>query len=169
MTRAKPTRQGFTLIELMCVMMLLALLLTVLTLLFRDTLRVERIQSAGFDRILQSKSLADQFRADVASAETEELEWKDYQADEATLILRLKNKAHIVYRWHEGKLVRHVFEDDADDQTTTLPVGGKQVDIEFIHAAKQRVVRLRIHPTRDEKREAGRALEFSAALAGDWR
>src|SRR5215203_3190249 len=98
-----PSRRAFTLIELLCVMMLLTVAITVLALLLRETMRVERIQSTGFDRILQGKTLADLFRRDVALAEKEEQEWNGFKADDVTLILRMKDEDHIVYRWEEGK------------------------------------------------------------------
>jgi prepilin-type N-terminal cleavage/methylation domain-containing protein len=162
-------RAGFTLLEMLCVMMLLTLVLMIVTLMFRETLRVEQIQSAGFDRILQSKALADQFRGDVARAEADEKEWHLFKADASTLILRMKDKTYVVYHRDDRNLIRHVFLANDAEQTIALPIGRQSTDVEFMHADKQRVVRLRLHPLRDGNREAGNALEFAAALGGDWR
>jgi len=162
-------RRGFSLIELLCVMFLLTVLLTMLAVLLREIMRVERIQSAGFERILESKVLADQFRTDVASATKDVKEWNNFNADAATLILEMKNEDHIVYRWDNGKLTRHAFLANEAEHKKTLPIGGRHIDVEFIHADKQSIIRLRLHPLSDEKRDAGKSLEFAASLGGDWR
>jgi prepilin-type N-terminal cleavage/methylation domain-containing protein len=165
----QPSRRGFTLVEMLCVMMLLTVTLMVMALLLRETMRVERIQSTGFDRILQSKTLADLFRRDVALAEKEEQAWNGFKADDATLILRMKYEDHVVYRWEEGQLSRRMFQAGKAEQTAMVPLDSDNVEVQFLHATSKQTIRLRLHRLRDGKRDTGHALEFAAALGGDWR
>ena len=58
-------RAGWSLLELLVVMMLLMVLIGVLALLLRESLATEQLQTATYQRVQQSKALADQFRADV--------------------------------------------------------------------------------------------------------
>jgi prepilin-type N-terminal cleavage/methylation domain-containing protein len=167
MNRARPARAGFSLIEMLCVMVLILVLGAVLAMLFKETLEVEKIQTSGFDRLLQTKMLADQFRSDVARAESVLPEWQDRKADAETLILRMKDKRHIVYAWKEGKLTRAAHVDGEKDEQP-LPVG-RNVEVEFVQPGKEAVARLRLHLVRDEQRVAGQSLEMAAAVGGDLR
>ncbi len=168
MTRKIESRRGFTLIELMCVMTVLAVVTTSLALLIRETLKAQNLQAESFDRLLQSKVLADQFRADVARAEDAPDGWKQYVASTETLILQMKDQHHVVYVWSDGKLDRYQFGKGAENGRT-LPVSG-QVGLEFVRAAPDaQLLRLRLSTLRDGKVVPGQALEIAAALGGDWR
>jgi prepilin-type N-terminal cleavage/methylation domain-containing protein len=166
---AKPGRHAFTLVEMLCVMALFALLGTILTLIILGTLEIERTQAAGFDRLLQNKSLAEQFRADVSAADDAPAQWHDRRADEHRLILHMKTGEHVVYVWRDKILVRQIY---AEKQSTeaALQVGGPNVDVEFVPAEPAgKLVRLRLHTLRKGKRADGESLEIAAALGGDWR
>src|SRR5207302_3922684 len=69
-------RPGFTLIEMLCVMFLLVVLAGAMAILLKETLEVERLQTEGFDNMLQANALADQFRADVAQAQDAPRQWQ---------------------------------------------------------------------------------------------
>jgi len=162
-------RPGFTLTEMLCVMALLAVLSSILTLIIIGTLEVERTQAAGFDRLLQNKSLAEQFRADVSAAESAPAEWQGRRADEHRLILQMKTGAHVVYAWQDNTLRRQVYLDKQSSEAT-LPASGPNVDVEFVVAEpKAKLVRLRLHTLRKGERAEGESLEIAAALGGDWR
>jgi prepilin-type N-terminal cleavage/methylation domain-containing protein len=158
-------RRGFTLVELLCVMAMLAVIGLVMALLLRETLDVERMQTAGFDQMLQRNALADQFRADVAQAEKVLAEWRDYKGGADTLILQKSKDSHVVYRWNEGSLQRKSFEGQQEVERT-LQVGGKDVRVEFIDA-DSKLVRLRLRTMRDGKAVSGRTVEIAAAVKGD--
>jgi prepilin-type N-terminal cleavage/methylation domain-containing protein len=160
-------RLGFTMIEMVCVMLLLAVLAGAMALLLKETLEVERLQAEGFDKILQNKALADQFRADVAQAQDAPREWQQYKAGERTLILQMP-KGHVVYLQDEGTLLRNAFQD-GKSAARTLPIGACQV-IEFDRDRQNRkVVRLLLQATRADSRLPGQTLTIAAALGGDWR
>ena len=162
-------RRGFTLTEMLCIMALIAVLGIILTLLLRETLQIEQVQARGFDKLLQTKALADQFRADVAQAESAPPLGEPYQADAQTLILQMKNSEHIVYRWQEGELIRLAIKDQVQTERA-LPIGGKKVGVEFVHAhASSKVLRLRLTTLRGATPVPGQTLEIAAALGGDWR
>jgi prepilin-type N-terminal cleavage/methylation domain-containing protein len=183
-------RSGFTLIEMLCVMALLVLLGFGLAVLFREVFLVQRSQSQGFDKVLQTSTLADQFRRDVAQAQAAPAEWQDIKADANTLILEPKTGDRIVYRWHAGELHRLTFTErkpftpspvnaaavgialapvagnpPATDRT--LPTVGPHIGVEFVRAAN--VIRLRLHTLKAGQPVPGQSLEITAALAGDWR
>ena len=122
-------RRGFTLIEMLVVMALLTMLTGVLVLLLKETLQVERLQAKAFDKVLQDSALADQFRADVAQAESAPREWRDFKADRRTLILQMPDGDHVVYLQQEDTLLRRAFEN-GKESVRTLPLGSN-VDVEF--------------------------------------
>ena len=184
-------RRGYTLIELLCVFSLLGVLGLVMAVLLREVIRVEGTQTQGFDRLLQSQTLADQFRADVADAQSAPQAWEQFKADAHTLILQRQNGERIIYRWQAGQMQRLTYEDRAMPKLgpcveavlgtaavptvergaiaeRTLPVGGKQIGIEFVRAGGN-VLRLRLLTMRNGNPAPGQTLEIAAALGGDWR
>ncbi len=162
-------RSGFTLLELLVVITVLAVLGMILTMLLKLTLDTERAQASSFDRLAQTSRLADEFRADVARAETTLAIWQDLRANEQTLILSLKDKSQIVYQWKEGKLWRTLFE--ADDFTErVVPIDAKDVRPEFVRPTDtSRLVRLRLHRLGNGDVSPGQTLEVAAAIGGDVR
>ena len=161
-------RPGWSLIEALVVMVLLVVLGTTLALLMRESLEAERIQAVSYDRLQQSKTLADEFRADVARAEKAPAEWQDYAASPTTLILKMKGDHHVVYVWNEKTLTRLAFEGDKkDSRVLQVP---ERTQPEFTRAAPDsKVVRFRLVTVHLGKAKAGQTLEFAAAVGGDWR
>jgi prepilin-type N-terminal cleavage/methylation domain-containing protein len=162
-------RRGFTLLEILCVIVLLAVIGLVLALLFREIFRAERLQATNYQRMLELNALADQFRADVAQAEAVLPEWQEYTAGPQTLILQMKAGGHLVYRWEDQRLLRRAFERDQFKERI-LPLGAEEAGIEFVGPGHGvRLVRLRVHRLRNGAPLAGQSQEIAAALAGDWR
>jgi prepilin-type N-terminal cleavage/methylation domain-containing protein len=162
-------RKGFTLIEMVCVIILLAVLAGVMAVFLRETLEIERLQAEGFDKILQNNALADQFRADVAQAVGAPPEWQRYQAGPATLILRMPSGGHVVYLPDEESLERRAVEN-GQLSLRRLPIGGQHVKVEFDRAiADSKLIRLRVYTLHKGSPLSGQALEIAAALGGDWR
>jgi prepilin-type N-terminal cleavage/methylation domain-containing protein len=159
-------RPGFSLVELLCVMAVLAILGGILILLLHETLGVERAQAEGFERILQSNALADQFRADVAQAETAPQSWEEFKAGPQTLILAMKKDAHVIYLWKEAMLQRRAYAGIKLTNERTLPLNSRTT-VEFVRA--DGLIRLRLQLLRGGKALPGQALDFAAALGGDWR
>jgi prepilin-type N-terminal cleavage/methylation domain-containing protein len=161
-------RRGFTLVELLCVMACLAVLGTALVLIMNHILLAERLQAQGYDRIQQSRALADQFRFDVARAEKPLDRWDEFDAGPTTLILAMKSGEHTVYQWRDGALKRLVTDNgETTERAMPLPIGA---EVEFIAMdADSKLARLRLHIVRNGKIAPGQALEIAAALGGDWR
>jgi prepilin-type N-terminal cleavage/methylation domain-containing protein len=159
-------RRGFSLLELLCVIMLLAVAGMMLVLLLRQTLSVEQVQSASFDQMLHRNALADLFRADVAKAEKTLDEWRDFRAGDDTLILQLAKDRHVVYRWQDKKLQRETFGGE-DAVRQTLPIGRTEVRIEFVRTGG--LLRLRLIPLDKGTDLPGRTVEILAALGGELR
>src|SRR6266536_2121199 len=120
------TRRGFSLLEMLCVITFLAALGWGLILLLNESLAVQRAQDASNDRLAQHNALADQFRADVASADKAPPQWQKYTASSQTLILQRKNGEHVVYVWDKERLERRVFAGK-EESARTVPVGGEGV------------------------------------------
>jgi prepilin-type N-terminal cleavage/methylation domain-containing protein len=174
MTNQRGTRRGFTLIEMMCVIMLLTVLTGVLALMLREALRAGSAQTAGFDRILAVNALADAFRADVAQAEDAPAAWQQYKADAATLILRMPEASHVVYVWQKGTLWRRAVEDgetsERQVEVGSEQAGDRQVDVTFVReAGEAKLVRLCLQAMHNGSPLAGQALTITAALGGDRR
>ena len=162
-------RSGFSLIELLVVITVLLMLGGVLTLLLRLALETEAVQASSFDRLTQISRLADEFRADVASAEKTLPNWQDIQADDRTLILSLNDKTRIIYQWKDGKLRRSIFEPD-DFSERIIPIKAKDLRIEFVQPARgEKVVRLHLHRVQDGQDSPGQTLEIAATLGGETR
>ncbi len=161
-------RRGFSLIEILSVMVLLAVFGFVTAILLKETLDIERVQAAGFNKFLESTALADQFRADVHRAEATLSEWQDYVANERTLILQTK-EGRIVYLWDENRLVRRAFENGGLTEQFP-PLSGRETRAEFVRDGREpKMVRLRLHRLRAGEVVEGQTIEIDAALGGDFR
>lgn len=159
----RANRPAFTLVELLCVIGLLGVIGLVLALMLKETIDLERAQSASFDAMLQRNALADQFRADVALAEKTLPAWDGYKSGPDILILEASKDRHVVYTWHEGTLTRSE-RVGKEDQERTLPIAGDTA-VEFDRTGK--LVRLKLIHTPAGKAAPGRTVEIAAALAGD--
>ena len=130
---AKTARRGFTLIEVLCVIVLIGVFAGISTLLLRELLEVERSQARSFDQTLRTNELADLFRADVARAEKSLPAWKHFQASPKTLILQMQGGNHVIYSLQEGELGRSAFEGQKMS-TRRFPVDSRRIRLEFVQA-----------------------------------
>ena len=160
MTR-NPKRRGVTLIEILCALVLLAVVTGVLAVLITHTLEAQRIQASSYERLHQGKTLADQFRADVARAKKVLEQWGDDAAGPDTLILQMEEAKVIVYKTSERGVDR-VPSPKTQETERLLPLP-EGTGVEFIK--DDAVIRMRLTPMRQK----AQALEIAAALAGDWR
>jgi prepilin-type N-terminal cleavage/methylation domain-containing protein len=161
-------RHGFSLIEMLCVMGLLTVLGGIMVVLLRETLAIDHLQDENLDRMVASNSLADQFRADVAGADSVSPALHEFRTSPATLILRMPSGAHVVYSWREQKLSRIVFADKKAEQY--LPVDATRTDVEFYRSERNpKLVTMRLNARRRDTPAPGQALAITAALGGDWR
>jgi prepilin-type N-terminal cleavage/methylation domain-containing protein len=170
MTAPAEPRRGYSLIEMLCVIVLLAVVIAGLGLLLKETLGIERAQAEHLQRMLQQQALADRFRADVAQAEQAPQQWRHYQAGRHTLILRMKDGRHVLYVWSEGRLQRRVLFGDRQEQASSFPMDADHVAVEFVREGSgPNVLRLRLAAVRQGNPVPGQALEIAAAVGGDWR
>ncbi|MCI0462552.1 MAG: type II secretion system GspH family protein [Gemmataceae bacterium] len=164
---AKP-RRGFTLVEILCVIILLSVLGGILVVLLNETLAVQETQAESHQRLVAQSTLADQFRADVARAEKAPRMWRNYKAGRETLILQNKNGGHVLYLWDKGRLERRAIEGEKE-LTQVVLAGDRQVGVEFIQDSAPRLVRLRLLTLSGQSPLPGQTLEIDSALGGDWR
>jgi hypothetical protein len=139
----------------------------VLTVLLRQSLQAERIQAEGLERLLQTRTLADLFRSDVARAGQAPPAWQDYLANDSTLILQMSEAEHVVYLWQGGKLLRRVLGKDEPERTLLV---GEKLRVEFGRdAGNPKLLRARILSLREREGKAPpvQTLEIAAALGGD--
>jgi prepilin-type N-terminal cleavage/methylation domain-containing protein len=169
MTARGLTRRGFSLIEMLCVMVLLVLLGGFVAVMLGQLFAAERSQSEFHERMRAHVAVADEFRADVARAEKAPAEWRDHKAGPQKLILEMPNGEHIVYLWLGGRLERRPFAG-GKETARVLPGGGEGVGVEFVRDGPQPgLVRMRLLTLRGGSPVPGQALGIAAALAGDRR
>jgi len=165
---ARQIRRGTMLLELLVSVMLIGVLCGVFALILNQTMQAQRLQAESFDRLQQSKALADQFRSDVARARAAPEQLGRHIADHETLILQMSDDEHVVYLRENGELRRivRVKEDDTMERIVPVPFG---MTFEFVYPEGRKLVRLRLTPVRLGKELAGQSLEFAANVGGDWR
>jgi prepilin-type N-terminal cleavage/methylation domain-containing protein len=165
-----PRRPGFTLLEILVVMSLMAFVIALSIGFIQGLLRTYEADTALFQRIVAQAVLAERFRADVAGAEAAPAEAGQYTAGRRCLILRLPGGRLVVYRLLDGQLQRHM-AGGAEEVLFILPLGSDQAAVEFERGGNEgRLVTLRWVETRGlEEAPVRHALEFTAALGGDLR
>jgi prepilin-type N-terminal cleavage/methylation domain-containing protein len=169
MRMVSPKRVGFTLVEMLVVMAMIVVLGGVMAKLLVETIRAERTQREGLDKILHDHALADQFRIDVAQAESAPEKWRDYVAGKDSLILQMPGGGQVVYLWKE-KALRHLAVADKTENERRVPTGADGVDVEFSHdPLNPKLIVVRLYFLREGKALPGQALEIAAALGGDLR
>ncbi|HMF17095.1 MAG TPA: prepilin-type N-terminal cleavage/methylation domain-containing protein [Gemmataceae bacterium] len=156
------SRKGFTLIEMITVMVMIGFLFSIIAAAILATVKIEKAEAASYQKMVVQHALADQFRADVAAASSAPDQWQDWVKGPDCLILKTNATDHVVYHWHEGKLERI---ENAGKKLSKqyLPLGDKKLTVEFTDASDPPVtltLRLKSPPPRP-------AVEISAALGGD--
>src|SRR5260370_32261953 len=93
------TRRGYTLVEMLCVMILLTVVGGILVVLLKETLALKAAQAESQQRMVVQGALADLFRADVGRAEKAPRQWRDYMGGPRPLILENRDGSHFLYLW----------------------------------------------------------------------
>jgi type II secretory pathway pseudopilin PulG len=149
-------------LELLVVLMVIGFVFALIVSTILGTLKIEKAEAAAYHRMVAQHTLADQFRADVASAASTPEKLHDWVKGPTCLILRTAAAGHIVYHWHDGKLERIEIAGKRTDKQY-LPLGDKKLAVEFTvgtGAPELLTVRLKGQSPRP-------AVEISAALGGD--
>lgn len=163
-SRKRTGRKGFTLLEMLSVMLLFGAMLALTATMLTSGFRVERSSAAAYRRLVHQHALEDQFRADVAEATATPEAWEDFEASPDCLILKNADGRHVLYHWHANRLTR--LEHDGDQESKReLPLGDARFTVEFIRDG--RLITLRL----EESRKTGVVLvhEMCAALGGGVR
>jgi prepilin-type N-terminal cleavage/methylation domain-containing protein len=156
------SRKGFTLIEMVTVMVMIGFLFSIIAATILGTMKIEKAEAAAYQKMVVQHALADQFRADVAATSSAPEQWQDWVKGPDCLILKANAADHIVYHWHEGRLERI---ENAGKKLSKqyLPLGDKKLTVEFIGASDPPAtltLRLKGPPPRP-------AVDISAAMGGD--
>ena len=158
MIRHHALRRGWTLIEMLVVMMCLTVLLSLIASVMWAVFRVQEAATSSFENLQSEARLADRFRADVAGARESPELVADFKADPLCLLLRGEDGALIVYRLVQGRVDRTVMRPDGSE-TDSFRVGGAEVVGEF--SRQGRMMTLTLHGAKRG------TLTITAALGGD--
>ncbi len=162
-------RRGFTLIEMLGVIILLTVLGGILVVLLNETVALQETQAESHRRLVVQSAVADLFRADVARAEKAPPQWRNHKAGPGTLILENKDGSHVLYLWQERRLDRRTVEGEKE-ATRVMLSGDRQVGLEFVRDdSAPRLVQLRLLALHGNSPLPGQTLTIVAALGGDWR
>src|SRR5271157_3899893 len=164
---ARRARRGFSLGEMLAVMVGLQVFLTLVVGVLWAAIRIERAAAADFERTLVQGALADQFRADVAGAASVPKKLGLEDAGPTCLILRRPNGKYVIYSWDGERLIRTV-KSDALRSQQMLPLGAEKAAVEFTQSGSGSLITLRLTETRGQgsAQRSGWA-DITAALGGD--
>jgi len=166
------SRRAFTLTEMLIVMVGLSIAVMFGGVLIVTTLKAEHTAEAAANRIGRQQELAQQFRDDVAGAESAPDKLGDLTAGPACLILRAPTGSTIVYQWQKENSVLERIERKGDkEMRKQIPIGRKEESIEFVRPTNRPgefgVFTLRI--SEQPKNGPARRSDLSAALGGNLR
>lgn len=157
---ARSSRPGFTFMEMLMVIFLLALILALATGTIGAALRLHQASSAAQDDLLARGMLADQLREDVGQARSAPRQVRDLVASPTCLLLRMADGSHVVYRGTEKGLERTVLKDGQKSKPTAMVPGWKLTGFRVENG----LIRLTL------RKETGKAeLHVQAVLGGDQR
>ena len=161
---------GFSLLELVMVMTMLSVLLLVIAATLWGAVRIERADSAAFQRMTIQSRLADQFREDAGFAVSAPLELGELTASPTCLILKMADNRHVTYQWKDDRLKRSETAGDGRFDRG-LPTGGEHVSVMFARSGRDGgVVTMRLIESRGRGRSRrDHPVEISAALGCDLR
>lgn len=160
------TRSGFSLLEILAVMSVLAAILGLGGDLLLTAMRADQVGAATLNDLGRHAELVDQFRADVAQASDAPDRLGEFTAGPTCLILHVGD-SHVVYRWHDNTLDRTV-RKEGNDTHRPIALDRENVTVEFSRLTEKpavATVRVIVKPPRGMVRH----MEISAALGGDLR
>ena len=163
-------RTGFTLIELMVVIVLLNVFFLLLAATLWGSIRIERADAAALDRLVTQSKLANQFRQDVAAAVAAPPSLNEQTAGPTCLILKMTEDEYVIYRWDPAGLGRTQWVGTESSRRTEL-IADEDVSMTFARSgAENGLILLRIVESRgrgESRRE--HPIEIASALGGDNR
>jgi prepilin-type N-terminal cleavage/methylation domain-containing protein len=162
-------RPGFTLLEVLLVMIALGVVVTLSLAMVLGTWRIEQASAAALQHQTVEAQLADQFRADVAHAVATPDRLGAVTAGATCLILRGADGRHVVYRWQAQRLERSEVPVGAEKlpQVLLRATDYDSAAVEFRRSGADRgLLSLELVKTHGR---AKRTLEIAAALGGDHR
>jgi prepilin-type N-terminal cleavage/methylation domain-containing protein len=152
------SRRGWTLVEMIVVMMLLSVLLSLLGTLLWGVFRIQAAATASFEQLQLEATLVDRFRADVAGARAAPEFDGDFQASPLCMIFRKEDDALILYRFKGNVLERSELRDE-ESPVEEFRLAGEDSVAEFGRQGRLLTLTLR-GPRRG-------TLSAAAALGGD--
>jgi len=158
MNRRPIIRSGFSLVEIIVVMMCLSVLLSLLGTMLWSVFRIQAAATASFEQMQAETRLADRFRGDVASASDSPELAADFQASPLCMILRGKDDAVVIYRFLENQIDRSELRDEVSQVESFRVIGEGSIG-EFGRQGRLMTLTLR-GPKRG-------TFAVAAALAGD--
>jgi len=157
-------RPAYMLFEIAAVMAFAGIILMLAAAILVGVVKISRAATDDVQMLVVQKSLADQFRADVARAVAAPDQWENYQAGSTCLILRGTEGRSVIYRWEAGRLQRTELTSGKKIERP-LPVGAR-IRPEFRRSGPdQRLLTLCLLETRRPVTTC--RVEISAALGGD--
>jgi hypothetical protein len=161
-------RFGFTVIEILLVMVALALVMLLGGAVLLGGVRIEKSAAESLHRMSLRGLLAERFRADVSGAAAAPEAAGQFHANPQCLVLRMPEGGHVVYRWQEGELQRWELSGTKESRRQVSVETGC-TGVEFSRGGHdRRVVTLRLSRAQNEGGPT-RTLDISAALGGDLR
>jgi type II secretory pathway pseudopilin PulG len=158
---------GFTLIEIIAVMAGLGLLLVFSSVIMVGLFKVHQASAASQLQLVRHETFADQFRDDVAQADTAPATLDKYNAGPTCLILTRRGSAPVVYFEEAGEWKRRY---GPKGEIFRLHPGPDGTRLQFARSgAGNRLVSVRISLPQLPPSKRREPLEISAALGGDVR
>ncbi len=171
MIRSTPSRDsGYLLSEMLIVMMALGAGMALGGAALILALQTQRTADQTFQKLVQRRALAEQFRGDVHWATSTLPAWLDQDevaSSPTCLILQGPGTEKVIYRWVSGQLERIEIKDN-QASWRPLPVGPGVIGLELTPHPERGVITMKLLEA-GPKGGAERYFELSAALGGDWR
>ena len=166
--KVRESRRAFTLLEVVAVIWALSVVLLLGGVALLGANRIQKAASAADHQNTLRGIVADQFREDVALADSNPEAVGPLKAGPSCLILRLADRRYVVYRAEAGGLERAALST-ADAAPYWVPLGGEGMAVAFARTGPdKRLQTLTIQePVGSGPRK--RTTEIMAALGGDLR
>jgi type II secretory pathway pseudopilin PulG len=164
-TSTRQSRSGFTLLEILTVMLGLGMVLMLTSIVLAGTLRLQKASQLSLERTSARSALADQFRADVARSQASPASLGDFKAGDRCLLLR-DNGATIVYRCQAQSIER--LELAADGMVLrSARLGPQEMGARFSRRGSEgRSITLSLG---QNSNRPGHPWIIQATLGGDWQ